>query len=362
MNMPHMYSHVLIQWLNFLGIVLLVGGVVFRWAVLDRSLEVLDPASPELASAKAASHRDLKRLIGGCLILLGIVSFIDLVLRVQMMSGKPLSAVPAILPLVLFQTHIGKVWIAKMAILGLLSGIWFLMKEKRRSGEQPFLLLISAGLCLIVSLSGHAADQGNFSVALLADWLHVIAVSSWAGGLVPLRFLLPRIMEPLDEKSRLRLVTAGCRHFSKTAVRCVAILILTGIYNTWLHVATIADFVSTTYGITLMLKIALVAAMLGLGALSRYYILPSLQKRTGQSPRQTFIGRLVNGGICLLAERADSLDSVTLQRRFKTFVAVECLFALCVLGLTAFLTQTSPPHQTGFTAPGTPSNMQNMGM
>lgn len=362
MTMHHMYSHVLIQWFNFLGIVLLVGGVVFRWAVLDRSLAVLDPVSPELTSAKAASHQDLKRLIGGCLILLGIVSLIDLILRAQMMSGKPLSEVPGILPLVLFQTHIGKTWIAKMAILGLLGGFWFLMKEERRSGEQPFLLLTSAALCLIISLSGHAADQGNFSVALLADWLHVLAISAWVGGLVPLRFLLPRIMEPLDEKSRLRFVTAGCHQFSKMAVRCVAILILTGIYNTWLHVAALAALVTTEYGITLLLKLAIVAAMLGLGALSRYYILPSLQRRTGQSPRQGFIGKLVNGGICLLAERADGLDFATLQRRFKTFITMECLLALGVLGLTAFLTQTSPPHQTGFTSPGNPSNMQDMKM
>lgn len=362
MNMPHMYLHILIQWLNFLGIVLLVGGVVFRWAVLNRSLAILDLTPPELASVKAASHRNLKRLVGGCLILLGIVSFVDLILRAQMMSGKPLSQLLAILPTVLFQTHVGKTWIAKMAILGLLSGFWFLMKGERRNGEQPFLLLTSAGLCLMVSLAGHAADQGNFSLSILADWLHVIAISFWVGGLVPLRFLLPRIMEPLDEKSRLRLVTAGCHHFSRLAVRCVGILILTGVYNVWLHVATLAALVTTSYGITLLLKLTLVALMLGLGALSRYYILPSLQRRTGQSPRQGFIERLVNGGICLLAERADGLDSAALQRRFKIFITLECLLALGVLGLTALLTQTSPPHVTGFTAPDSPSDMHNMEM
>jgi len=362
MNMPHMYLHVLVQWLNFLGIVLLVGGVVFRWAVLDRSLAILDPASPELASAEAASHRDLKRWIGGCLILLGIVSFVDLILRAQMMSGKSFSELSGVLPVVLFQTHVGKTWLAKMAVLCFWGGLWFFMKESPRPGQQPLLLLASAGLCLIVSLAGHAADQGNFSLSLLMDWLHVIAVSSWAGGLVPLRFLLPRVMGPLDEKSRLRLVTAGCHHFSKMAVRCVAILILTGIYNTWLQVATLAALATTSYGITLLLKLGLVAAMLGLGALSRYYVLPSLQRRTGQSPRQGFIGRLVNGGFCLLAERADGLDSTTLQRRFKTFVAVECLLAVVVLGLTALLTQTSPPHVTGFGTPDNPSDMHNMEM
>ncbi len=153
----HMYSHVLIQWFNFLGIVLLVGGVVFRWAVLNRSLAVLDPASPEQSALKAASHRDLKRLVGSCLILLGIVSFIDLILRAQMMSGKPLSQLLTILPAVLFQTHVGKTWLAKMAILCFLGGLWLFMREIPRPGQQPLLLLASSGLCLMVSLSGHAA-------------------------------------------------------------------------------------------------------------------------------------------------------------------------------------------------------------
>ena len=112
MIMPHMYLHVLIQWLNFLGIVLLVGGVVFRWVVLDRSLKVFEPSSREFKAARAISRRDLKRCIGGCFLLLGVVSLVDLILRAQMMSGKPFSQLPAILSTVLFQTHVGKTWMA----------------------------------------------------------------------------------------------------------------------------------------------------------------------------------------------------------------------------------------------------------
>lgn len=101
-----MYPHILLQWANLLGVVLLVGGVVFRWAVLNRSLEIFNQASPEQAAIRAVSGRDLKRLIGGCFILLVITSSIDLILRAQMMSGKPLSAMVSILPLVLLKTHL----------------------------------------------------------------------------------------------------------------------------------------------------------------------------------------------------------------------------------------------------------------
>jgi hypothetical protein len=36
-----MYPHMLIQWINFLAVILLVGGVAFRWAVLDRCLAIV---------------------------------------------------------------------------------------------------------------------------------------------------------------------------------------------------------------------------------------------------------------------------------------------------------------------------------
>jgi len=356
-----MYLHVLIQWLNFGGIVLLVGGVVFRWAVLNQSLAVLDPAPPEQAALKAASYRDLKRLVGGCLILLSIVSFIDLILRAQMMSGKSFLQVPAILPLVL-QTHTGKTWLAKMVILCFLGGRWFLMKESSRPGQQSLLLLTSAGLCLMVSLSGHAADQGNFSLSLLADWLHVMAISTWAGGLVPLRFLTPKLLTMLDGKNQFKLEVAVLQRFSWLAVRCVSVLILAGTYMSWLRLRTLPNLVTTPYGITLLFKLAFVAPMLGLGALSRYCILPALQMLMRISARESFIGRMVNRVAYLFWGRTGHEDFHTFQRRFQICVALECLLAVVVLGLTALLTQTSPPDLTGFGAPGGPSDMGNMGM
>src|SRR5581483_5444375 len=101
MMMHHMYSEVLVLWLNFLGLIFLTGAVVFRWVVLHRGLEVLASTPEEMKKAESVSQRDLKRWMGRCLILLAIVSIPDLILRAQMMSGKPFSEVPTILPLVL---------------------------------------------------------------------------------------------------------------------------------------------------------------------------------------------------------------------------------------------------------------------
>jgi putative copper resistance protein D len=373
MKMDYFYFHVLVLWLNVLGIALLVGSVMFRWAVLNRGLRVIDPASPELERVQVTSNRDLKRWMAGSLILLVVVSAPDLILRAQMMSNKPLLEVASVLPLVLLKTHMGKVWLSRMAILCLFGVLWFFIKKSSPSGIQPLLLLATAGLCLTTSLSGHAADKGDFTVPVAADWLHVMAVSSWIGSLVPLRFLLPKIITLLDKKSHLKLEAEVVQRFSSFAVRCVSILMLSGVYNAWLHVRTFSNLMTTPYGVTLLFKLAFVAPMLGLGALGRYYVRPALQTLVGEPVRDSLIGRMANRIISLLGGKTGDEDYRMLQQGYgsgqiamlhlKIFVALECLLAIVVLGLTALLTQTSPPDLSELTPPGNPSDMmRNMGM
>ena len=62
---------------------------------------------------------------------------------------------------------------------------------------------------------------------------------------------------------------------------CVATLVLTGSYAAWLHVDSFAALVSTVYGRTLTLKLILVAAVLGLGALNFRVLTPKLGEQSG---------------------------------------------------------------------------------
>jgi putative copper export protein len=353
-----MYPHILIQWINFLGVLLLVGGVVFRWAVLNRSLEIFSEVSAEKTTVKAASAHYLKQVVGACVVLLIVVSTIDLILRAQMMSGKPLSAVPAILPLMIMKTHLGRVWIGKMSALFLLGTLWFFINEDLSSAVQLLLVLASAGFCLTMSLSGHPADKGDVSLSVLADWLHVMAVSAWAGGLVPLRFLLPKLLKALEDKNRLQFEAEVLHRFSQLAGLCVGILVVTGVYSAWARMRTLSNLLTTPYGNALLRKLFFVVVVIGLGGLSRYCILPTFRKLEGRPERESLIGRLVNwGGRLLLGGRE---DFGMVERRFKMFLFFECLLVAVVLALTAFLTQTSPPDLTNFSAPGSPSEMEHM--
>ena len=373
MMMHGMYPQVLILWLHFLGIVLLLGAVVFRWLVLSPSLKVLDPNFPEvIKKVEAISGGDLKRWVGGCLILLAVVSFPDLILRVQMMSKKPLAEVPALLPLVLFQTHIGKVWLARIFLLGLSGVLWVFIRDRRQPVCLILLLLLGVGLSLLTTLSGHAVSKGDLSLAVFADWLHIMTVSSWVGGLVPLRFLMPRLTAPVEKKERYLFEAAVIQRFSTLAVCCVGILVLTGTFEAWLHLRSPSRLIATGYGVTLLFKLALVIPMLALGGLGRYYVRPALQTAIGEPVPESFIKRIFARTVSLLGGPTESDDYRLLHRgyasprmallHFRIFVALQCLLAIGVLGVTSLLTQTSPPDLTGFTAPGDSSEMHDMEM
>jgi putative copper export protein len=69
--------------------------------------------------------------------------------------------------------------------------------------------------------------------------------------------------------------------FSSLAIVATALLALTGVYNSWIHLASARDLVTTPYGITLLMKIILFLLMLPLGAFNRFYMRPRVEKLAG---------------------------------------------------------------------------------
>ncbi len=310
----HLVLHLLIRWLDFLGLALLLGGVAFHEVVWRGG-----GAGPE-----AAWHGRGQRLLRWVLALVSLMTVVDLGFRARMMnSSMPLDA---LLPVVVIRTHVGHVWLFR---LGLLAVLWLLLGRRDPKGRPARVGAAAAalGLGLAVALSGHAADRGNITLAVLADWLHVMATTVWAGGLLWLRFLLPR----LDA----RLAAGTLRRFSRVAAISVGVLVATGLATAFQQVAAPSALVTTSYGRTLALKIVLVSAMVGLGGLARFYLLPAL---TG---RHTVLSRAVTRVVEAAAGR---VQSAAVLRRGRLLIGIEAAIGLAVLLCAAVLTQTPPPR------------------
>ncbi len=367
-----MLIHLVVRGLDLAAMVLVVGGLAFESFVAAPAFRQLDVSSSERQTAALAFRRRYTRLVGWSLVTLLVIQSIDIVLRVQMMSGRPFSVVVALIPQAIVGTHIGKVWMGKVAVLVALLILWiFALRSEAsssfRSTWYRHALVAGAGLfCLMVALAGHAADRGNVSPDVAADWLHVMAVSAWIGGLVALRALLPAALDSLDEKPAARLFTRALGRFSTVAGWAVGVLIATGAYSIWLHIPSWAGL-SGTYGIALIAKLALVAPMIGLGALARFVSLPTLRALTGEPARSGPFTRFAT--TCLAVARrmagrrtaSAGATAAQIRRRCMRFILFECVLAVGVLAGTAVLTQTMPPHVTGFETPGM-TDMPGMSM
>src|SRR5207249_7218279 len=165
-----------------LALAILVGGLVLELFVLPRDLAPLESA-----------RRRLRRWITVAVAILIVTSAGDLIARARVMSGGDLSQAMAALPLVLTRTHFGAIWISRATMLALLLAV----SLSRALPARGAGLVLSLGIVLTGSLTGHAADWGDLSLAVIVDWLHAVAATAWTGGL----FGLPLMLRRPDRKS-----------------------------------------------------------------------------------------------------------------------------------------------------------------
>ncbi|OGQ82891.1 MAG: hypothetical protein A3F90_20205, partial [Deltaproteobacteria bacterium RIFCSPLOWO2_12_FULL_60_19] len=246
----HLLPHSLLQGIDLAGMILLAGSSAFRVLVI------------------ATPSREVSRLERCLPFFLIAVGLADLILRSQMITGRHGSEVLSLLPTVLFKTHFGNVWIARILLL-------FVLGTSAVRGRNGAALAVCGLLLLTESLSGHAADSGTLSFAVLADWLHLLAVSAWIGGLVSLAFSLRRWIASGEPEVSSALVIE-VRRFSTLAGLCVAVIVATGGFQIWHRVGSLAALLQTPYGQTLTVKLVLVLMLLSLGALNRFVIVPKL--------------------------------------------------------------------------------------
>ncbi len=131
---------------------------------------------------------------------------------------------------------------------------------------------LAGALLLTFSLHSHNAALGGsqWIVATIIDWLHLLAMAAWMGGLLALALLLrPGLLE-LDIRRAL------VPHFSRLALFSVLTLSLSGLYSAIIHVRTLEALWATTYGRMVTTKSVLFAILLAFGAVNLLVLSPRL--------------------------------------------------------------------------------------
>lgn len=120
--------------------------------------------------------------------------------------------------------------------------------------------VVAAGTAGTWALSEHASTGVQPALAMPLDVLHLLAVAGWLGGLATLVVALYR--EPSIER-------AAVQRYSRLAFGSVAVLAATGLYQSWRQVGTWTALTGTAYGRLLLVKVGLIAVLLGVGWVSR---------------------------------------------------------------------------------------------
>ena len=224
----------------------------------------------------------------------------------------------------------GRVWLLR-EIYGAALALTALRLLRREASLKGVRLIVFLALPLLASRSftSHAvAVSDSTTLVVAADAAHLIATGLWGGGLLALFAVLYRGTRQLELP--LSWAAQTVVRFSRLALASVAIILLTGLYQSWIHVGGLGTLFATDYGRVLLLKFALFLAMLGLGALN----LLSTRPRLLQAARQ-------------------NKEELAAARKALIRIGAESFFGLMVFSLTGLLTVLPPGvhavHQAALT-------------
>jgi copper transport protein len=176
---------------------------------------------------------------------------------------------------------------------------------RRRRFPLAMVGVAAAGTLWVHAQAGHADASGWIQVGV--QWVHLVAVSVWVGGLL---WLL------LGLRGRDGPERAGpIRRFSRMAGIALSAVVVTGVSRELSEVGGPTQWrrlFDTSFGVALLIKVGLIGVLVSLGAFNRYVNVPGVTRGTR--------------------------PTATLRRT----VGAELMLAVAILGVTSVLTQLPP--------------------
>ena len=174
---------------------------------------------------------------------------------------------------------------------------------------------LTAFAVIPLALTGHASGAADHNFAVSGQYLHLIGLGLWVGGLVVLVALAPVLGRDLPDTAR---------RFSVIAGWAVVFVLVSGIAASWIRLTTPLELFTHPYGRLLLVKILLT---IGLGV-------------AGWRHRTTILPRLD--------------DAATARGAFRRLVAGESVVIAAILGVGVALAASAPPiPQEALDAPST---------
>lgn len=212
-------------------------------------------------------------------------------------------------------TRSGGVWVLRLALLVV---VLFVLLAWRPLATRVGLSKCAAISCVFATASMAAGGLGGHAVAFEPAWptmiaqvVHLAAVSLWLGALPALATLL----RASDQDETGHIVAGNIfQKFSNWAMWLMMVIVASGVPLADLQVERFPALIGTSYGVTLMWKLLLIALVLGTAAHLRFLLLPRFAASTVTAS----------------------------SRQLARWIALECALAMLAVWAAVQLSETIP--------------------
>ena len=312
------------RWLTLVGLAAVVGGGAVAFAAF---------AAPEAGPGRRLNElaRDLFVWVAGAGALVAILGDGALLLAQNIRLGGSFADL-------ISDTRFGHAWLARVGAAIAVVAIATLLNDSRetrgrnevRQARRDRRLIGAAVLAGLLALwtiiaVGHAAAAPGHGWAQLTGFVHLALAEAWLGGIAFLAVLLAasvsrgRAMRArFDPAARLRLVS----WFSQAAAVSVLLLAASGTLRALGELPALDTLFGSGYGRWLLVKLALIAPLLGVGLLNRRI---------------------------LEAANSGAVTTEAALRRLRTLLPAEALLGAAVLLGASALGQSGSPRAASAT-------------
>ncbi len=232
---------------------------------------------------------------------------------------------------VLGATSFGAVWMARMAVTGMLLGTWFWLEKTGRTSGRSRIPMLAVSLVLIstTTLIGHGAASEQAGAVVL-DYVHNLVAGAWIGGVIFFAFAVLPSLSGMREgvagdgwrEAADRSAAAAIPRFSVVAVACLGVVIVSGPLLMWFLEDDVGVILQSTYGKLVIAKLVIAAGMVGMGGYHQFCV------QRGRS----LWGRSVGGG-----------GKGEVRKRLRRSLGVESVLGVVLLGVVALLANGTLP-------------------
>lgn len=238
-----------------------------------------------------------------------------------------------------WDTRIGTGWVLRALIIGV-AGLALTLTIQRRSATwwKAAALVATIAVGVASAYGGHGAAGRWVPVAVAATAVHVAAMAVWLGGLVMLLLGLgtgagtDAGADAGAGAGAGGVGVAGVRRFSNLALAMVAVVVASGVVQSFRQLGSWDALTSTSYGTLLIWKVALVMLLLAIASLTRRLVQ----------------GRLTRTDLAARADGSARADGDDLEpviadiARLRRAIVIEVVIALAIVTTTSLLMAANP--------------------